>query len=130
MRSWCTTYMGTLVYTDIVTVCLLPNVGKVIPANERVSRNYYMNEGLGPTTTAVDLDEETDRSSRQYATVASYDHDNGRSPTAATTSRSDVPNSSLRANIAYGIEQKRQREGGLVHGLKVPLRPPPRPPRS
>ena len=89
-----------------------------------------MNEGLGPTTTPIDLDEDNDRTSRQYATVTALDrnHDS-TSPPAVSASRSDVPNSSLRVNVAYGIEQKNQRERGLVNGLRVPMRPPPRPPR-
>ena len=88
-----------------------------------------MNEGLGPNTTAADLEQHTDRSSRQYATVAPNDRDYSISPPAVNTSRSDVPNSSLRPNVAYGVERNRQQGRAVVNGLKVPMRPPPRPPR-
>ena len=123
------------------------------------SRGYYINEGMGPTQSSMNLvgnndnaDMESDRSSRAYATVdsnqrradfmanvqqhaaadrtsSSYSSSVSTS-TAENTAANDVPTSSLRPNVAYGIEQqKRQNGGGYVNGRKTPLRPPPRPPR-
>lgn len=110
--------------------------------DERSSRGYYMNDGLGPAAcTTVDVDDNTDGMSRQYATVDSNQrlastvnrvmHDilseRSSSSTTATSPSIDVPTSFLRANIAYGIEQK-QNKGRIVNGIRAPMRPPPRPP--
>ena len=86
--------------------CILMHAGKVSPANERLSRGYYMNEGLGPTTTVVFLDEDNDRTSQEYATVAAIDQapDSTSPPAVSASHCSDVPNSSLRVNVAYGID--------------------------
>ena len=88
-----------------------------------------MNEGLGPTTTVVFLDEDNDRTSQEYATVAAIDQapDSTSPPAVSASHCSDVPNSSLRVNVAYGIDQQRQRERGILNGLQGPMLPP-RPP--
>lgn len=115
--------------------------GKVSSTDDRSSRGYYANEGLGPamTSTNIDIDAQSDRS---YATVSTNQRlantvnhvahnilsECSSNSTTASTSASDVPRSSLRPNIAYGLEQKRN-ERKIVNGIKAPMRPPPRPPR-
>ena len=136
----------------------LSTAGKVGSINQS-SRDYSINESAGSTvalTTAADTidDGASERSSRQYATVDTnkrlaqialnhiphhdvLDNTSSTASSAASTPVSnagfaadnDVPRSSLQANIAYGIEQKRQR-GGIVNGIRAPMRPPPRPPHK
>lgn len=144
----------------MISVYIYTCIDKVRPVDERSSRGYYMNEGMGPdqpTTinTLASQDNETqnldavsERSSRQYATVDSNQRqadnfnsfnplDRSTSSTALTvtspTDNNDVPDSSLRPNVAYGLEQKRKRAagvgGGYINGVRMPMRPPPRPPR-
>ena len=128
--------------------------GKQCGNDGQSSRGYYMNEGLGPTQSSMnlvgshDIDTESERSSRQYATVDSNQRladlmanmqESGADRTSSTYSSSvsqsavenDVPSASLRPNVAYGIEQQKiqQNGGGYVNGRRTPMRPPPRPPR-
>ena len=105
----------------------------------RSSRGYYVNEGLGPAMPSNDIDAESDRS---YATVSpthrlasTVNHvphnvlsDTSSNSTTASTTVTDVPRSSLRPNIAYGLEQRRN-ERKVVNEIRAPMRPPPRPPR-
>lgn len=91
------------------------------------------------TSTDIDIDAQSDRS---YATINpnqrladTMNHvthnilsEYSSNSTTASTSISDVPRSSLRPNIAYGVEQKRN-ERKIVNGIRAPMRPPPRPPR-
>lgn len=114
------------------------------------SRGYYINEGLGPTRSSVnlvgnqDIDTESITSSRQYATVDSNQRladlmatIQQTSPDGSSTysssvppssAENDVPRSSLRPNVAYGID-KGQNGRGYVNGRKAPMKPPPCPPR-
>lgn len=107
----------------------------------RSSRGYYVNEGLGPAMPSTDIDAESE-SDRSYATVSpthrlasSVNHvahnvlsQSSSNSTTASTTVTDVPRSSLRPNIAYGLEQRRN-ERKMVNGIRAPMRPPPRPPR-
>ena len=116
-----------------------------------------MNDNMGPVQTTStagavnaamnDRDNESEASSRQYATVNSneriaFDHiphnviesrsnSYSSSSSALPSPQNDVPNSSLRPNVAYGIDaNKRGRgeRGGMINGKRAPMRPPPRPP--
>lgn len=113
--------------------------GKISSSDIRSSRGYYVNEGLGPAMASIDIDTESDRSyatvsptHRLASTVNQVAHnvlsESSSNSTTASTTVTDVPQSSLRANIAYGLEQRRN-ERKIVNGIRAPMRPPPRPPR-
>ena len=138
-------------HKDCSFFILLIYTGRRVGSDNQSSRSYYMNEGMGPNQSSTDLvgaheiDAESERSSRQYATVDSNQRladmlvtahnaiersDSDSTAVSMTPAHNDVPSSSLRPNVAYGIEQKRERNGrGFVNGRKAPMRPPPRPPR-
>lgn len=114
-------------------MCINILAGKVGLNDVRSSRGYYVNEGLGPTVASIA------GSDRSYATVSPthrlgstvnhVPHDvlsecSSNSTTASTTVTTDVPQFSLRPNIAYGLDQRRN-ERKVVNGIRAPMRPPP-----
>jgi hypothetical protein len=131
----------------VLTICLRRRGKTQGTRDGQSTRGYYMNEGLGPThssmnlVTGHDVDVESDSTSRQYATVDSnqrladmlasqgaLSRSNSSNCSTSVTTENDVPSSSLRPNIAYGVEQNRGEGRGYVNGRKAPMRPPPRPP--
>ena len=100
----------------------------MIPSDDRSSRGYYINDGMGPDSpstnyhipipqNAADTTLSSDRTSQQYATVdpnqrladrlaQALDYSPTTTTSSSSSSENDVPSSSLRPNIAYGLEQK------------------------